>query len=43
MLEFYEPLINLSIPEQYSTMGFFLTLKDPVDGDILKNCLCGIE
>jgi hypothetical protein len=36
MLEFYEPLINLSIPEQYSTMGVFLTLKDPVDGDILK-------
>lgn len=36
MREFYEPVLNLSDPEHHSTMGAFLTLKDPVDGKILR-------
>ena len=35
--EFYEPVLNLSDPENFSTMGAFLTLKDPVNGDILRS------
>ncbi len=37
MLEFYEPIINLSDPEHHNTMGVILSLKDPVDGEILKS------
>lgn len=36
MREFFEPVLSLSDPEHHSTMGAFLTLKDPVDGDILR-------
>lgn len=36
MLEFYEPILNLTDPEHHSTMGVILSLKDPVDGDILR-------
>ena len=40
MLEFYEPLLNLSDPEHHNTMGAVLSLRDPVDGDILR---CAVE
>ena len=36
MLEFYEPILNLSDPEHHNTMGAVLWLRDPVDGDILR-------
>ena len=36
MLDFYEPILNLSDPEHHSTMGAILSLRDPVDGDILR-------
>ena len=36
MLEFYEPLLNLSDPEHHNTMGVILSLRDPVNGDILR-------
>ena len=36
MLAFYEPLLNLSDPEHHNTMGAILSLRDPVDGDILS-------
>ena len=36
MLEFYEPILNLSDPAHHSTMGAVLSLRDPVDGDILR-------
>ena len=36
MLAFYEPLLNLSDPEHHNTMGAILSLRDPVDGDILR-------
>ncbi len=39
MREFYEPVLNLSDPEHHSTMGAFLTLKDPVDGKILRSAV----
>ena len=39
MLEFYEPVLNLTDPEHHSTMGVFLTLKDPVDGEILRSAV----
>ena len=39
MREFYEPVLNLSDPENHSTMGAFLTLKDPVDGEILRSAV----
>jgi len=39
MREFYEPVLNLSDPEHHSTMGAILTLKDPVDGEILRSAV----
>ena len=36
MLEFYEPLLDFSMPEYQSIMGVILSLNDPVDGDILR-------
>ena len=39
MREFYEPVLNLSDPEHHNTVGAFLTLKDPVDGDILRSAV----
>ena len=39
MREFYEPVLNLSDPEHHSIMGAFLTLKDPVDGGILRSAV----
>ena len=39
MREFYEPVLNLSDPENHSTIGAFLTLKDPVDGEILRSAV----
>jgi len=40
MPEYYEPILNLSDPEHHNTMGAILTLRDPVDGDILR---CTVE
>ena len=37
MLEYYEPYLNLSSPEQSNTMGVILYLHDPVDGEILRS------
>lgn len=37
MLEFYEPILNLSDPEHHSTMGVILSLKDPVNGEVLRS------
>ena len=39
MPEFYEPVLNLSDSEHHSTMGAFLSLKDPVDGEILRSAV----
>ena len=39
MREFYEPVLNLSDPEHHNTMGAFLTLKDPVNGEILRSAV----
>ena len=39
MREFYEPVLNLSDPEHHNTMGAFLTLKEPVDGEILRSAV----
>ena len=39
MLEFYESLLNLTDPEHHSTMGMVLSLRDPVDGDILRSAV----
>ena len=36
MREYYEPVLNLSDPEHHNTMGAFLSLKKPVDGEILR-------
>ncbi len=36
MPEYYEPILNLTDPAHHNTMGAILTLKDPVDGDILR-------
>ena len=40
MLEFYEPLLDFSMPEYQSIMGVILSLGDPVDGKILR---CVVE
>ena len=37
MLEFYEPVLNLSDPEHHNTLGVILSLKDPVDGEVLRS------
>ena len=39
MLEFYEPVLNLTDPEHHSTMAAVLSLRDPVDGDILRQAV----
>ena len=39
MREYYEPVLDLSDPEHHNTMGAFLTLKDPVDGEILRRAV----
>lgn len=36
MLKFYEPHLDFSVPEHQSIMGVALSLKDPVDGAILR-------
>ena len=36
MLEFYEPRLDFSVPEHQSIMGVILSLRDPVDGTILR-------
>ena len=37
MPEFYEPVLNLSDPEHHSTMGVILSLRDPVNGEVLRS------
>ncbi len=37
MSEFYEPTLFMSTPEHPNTMGVMLKLKEPVDGDILRD------
>ncbi len=37
MPEFFEPVLDLSDPLHHNTMGAFLTLKDPVNGEILRS------
>ena len=39
MLEFYEPILNLNDPEQHNTMGIILSLRDPVNGEILRSAV----
>lgn len=39
MREYYEPVLNLSDPEHHSMVGAFLTLKPPVDGDMLRSAV----
>lgn len=36
MKEFYEPMLYMSTPEHPNTMGVLVTLKETVDGDILR-------
>ena len=36
MPEFYEPLLDFSVPEHQNIMGVILSLRDPVDGEILR-------
>lgn len=36
MREYYEPVLDLSHPEHHNTMGAILSLKVPVDGEILR-------
>ncbi|MBR0513416.1 MAG: hypothetical protein IJK06_04095 [Clostridia bacterium] len=40
MLEFYEPHLDFSMPEHQNIMGVILSLRDPVDGEILR---CVVE
>ena len=40
MLEFYEPFLDFSVPEHQSIMGVILSLRDPLDGEILR---CAVE
>lgn len=35
MKEFYEPMLYLSTPEHPNTMGILVTLKEPIDGEML--------
>ena len=37
MAEYYEPMIFMSTPEHPETMGAYVVLKEPVDGDILRD------
>ncbi len=36
MKEFYEPMLYMSTPDHPNTMGVLVTLKETVDGDVLK-------
>ncbi|MCR5754219.1 MAG: hypothetical protein K6G30_05315 [Acetatifactor sp.] len=38
-MEFYEPILNLSNPEQHNTMGVIMSLKEPVDGKSLTEAV----
>ena len=40
MQEFYEPLLDFSVPEHQNIMGVILSLRDPVDGETLR---CVVE
>ena len=37
MKEFYEPMLYMSTPDHPNTMGVLVTLKEAVDGDILRS------
>ena len=37
MLEYYEPRLDLSLPEQINIMGVIVSLHEPVDGEILRS------
>lgn len=37
MTEYYEPMLYLSTPDHPNTMGAVFVLKEPVDGDILRD------
>ena len=39
MLEYYEPVLNITDPDTHSTMGVVLSLKDPVDGEMLRSAV----
>lgn len=39
MREFYEPILDMSDPEQHNTLGAILSLKEPVDGEILRRAV----
>ena len=40
MPEFYEPLLDFSVPEHQNILGVILSLRDPVDGETLR---CAVE
>lgn len=37
MKEFYEPMLYMSTPDHPNTMGVLAALKEPVDGDVLRD------
>ena len=37
MAEYYEPMLYMSTPDNPNTMGASVTLKEAVDGDILRS------
>jgi hypothetical protein len=39
MAEFYEPMLYMSTPEHPNTMGAYIVVKEPIDGDILRNAV----
>ncbi len=39
MLEYYEPLLDLSSPERFNAMGLIVSLNEPVDGEILRSAV----
>jgi len=39
MPEFYEPLLDFSVPEHQNIMGVILSLRDPVDGEALRRAV----
>jgi hypothetical protein len=39
MLEFYEPFLDFSMPEHQNILGVILSLRDPVDGEILRRAV----
>ena len=40
MLEYYEPFLDFSVPEHQNILGMILSLREPVDGKILR---CAVE